>query len=605
MNTSTQRLKTTCILGSLLLACGCRLPYPVPVSVKRNMSGPELRSIQGIDLAHESQTQPIQPKPQTPNVDKVKVKAPTKSLTDEADVEAMQPLQPEPKDKSNYENIASGVREAVEPKLSNSIQTQTPAGPPQPLSRAEARAAALQSNLDLAVALVDPAIARQVVNAEAARFQAVFDSSYVRNRVDSPPGFAAGGSPDTTFDRIGASATQPLTGGGSISLRHSIDKTAPHFVPFPDFVNTSAGLEFQQPLLRGAGYQVNTASIQIASTQAGIADAQAKLTAIQVLSEVERAYWNAYAAQQFLAIAQQQYELADKQVAATRILAAKAIITIVDQQQSETGLLFRRSAVIAAETKVRLSQRALKRIMQRSDLAVSSIERLDTITPPNPLGLTFNRQSLAERAIGNRMELLQNRLQLLANGLDIAVQQNSRLPRLDLIADLDALGLGGAYNDSFESLESGKFGNRLGGVSFQMPMGRNYAALARLEQANLRRRQLSIDKRRVSVAITQQVYDAIDRVELSWERYLIARESVTTAQKTFEGETKIFMSGKSTSINVLITISNLGDAQSQEVQAATDYQIAKVDLALAVGAMLGYGQVDWDPCRGATSALPE
>ena len=203
------------------------------------------------------------------------------------------------------------------------------------------------------------------------------------------------------------------------------------------------------------------------------------------------------------------------------------------------------------------------------------------------------------------MELLQNRLQLIANGLDIAVQQNSRLPRLDLIADLDALGLGGAYNDSFESLESGKFGNRLGGVSFQMPMGRNYAALARLEQANLRRRQLSIDQRRVSVAITQQVYDAIDRVELSWERYLIARESVTTSQRTFEGESKIFMSGKSTSINVLITISNLGDAQSQEVQAATDYQIAKVDLALAVGAMLGYGQVDWDPCRGATSALPE
>ena len=589
------------------MAFGCRLPYPVPAFVKRNMAGPELRSIQGIDLAQESQTQPIQPEARPPVADKETERAPVPPLDvkDDSSKPVSDELELEPKNKPDREKIASGVHEAIEPKLSNQLPNIASVGPPQPLSLAEARAAALQSNLDLAVALVDPAIARQVVNAEAARFQAVFDSSYVRNRVDSPPGFAAGGSPDTTFDRIGASATQLLTGGGSISLRHSIDKTAPHFVPFPDLVNTSAGLEFQQPLLRGAGYQVNTASIQIASTQAGIADARAKLTAIQVLSEVERAYWSAYAAQQFLAIAQQQYELANKQVAATRILAAKAIITIVDQQQSETGLLFRRSAVIAAETNVRLAQRALKRIMQRSDLSVSSIDRLDTITPPNPLGLTFDRQNLAERAIGNRMELLQNRLQLIANGLDIAVQQNSRLPRLDLIADLDALGLGGAYNDSFESLESGKFGNRLGGVSFQMPVGRNYAALARLEQANLRRRQLSIDQRRVSVAITQQVYDAIDRVELSWERYLIARESVTTAQKTFEGETKIFMSGKSTSINVLITISNLGDAQSQEVQAATDYQIAKVDLALAVGAMLGYGQVDWDPCGGATSALPE
>ncbi len=350
---------------------------------------------------------------------------------------------------------------------------------------------------------------------------------------------------------------------------------------------------------------MNTAGIQIASTLAGISDAQSKLTAIQVLSDVERTYWSAYAAQQFLSIAEEQYKLAEAQLRSAQRVLSAGQITKVDTLQAETGLLIRRSSVIAAETNVRLAQRELKRIMQRSDIAVDNLSRLQLTNDPNPLGLTFDRQNLVARAIDNRMELLQLRLQLISNGIDINVQQNSRLPRVDLIADLDALGLGGAYHSSLNSLESGDFGNRLGGLNVQMPIGPNYGALARLEQSKLRRKQIMIDQRRVKVAVTQQVYNAVDRVELTWEQFLAARASVELAQEAFEGESKIFASGSSSSINVLITISNLGDAQSREVQAATDYQIAKVDLALALGAMLGYGQVEWDSMRGAISPLQE
>ena len=358
-------------------------------------------------------------------------------------------------------------------------------------------------------------------------------------------------------------------------------------------------------LLRGAGYQVTTAGIQIARTQSGIADAQSKLTAITVLSDVERTYWTAYAAQKFLAIAQEQYKLANEQLKLSKKLLDAEFITKIDALQAETGLLIRRSSVIAAETRVRLAQRELKRIMQRSDVPVDSLERLQFTTDPNPLGLTFDRQNLAARAIDNRMELLQLRFQLISNGIDLDVQNNSRLPRVDLIADLDALGLGNSYHSSLDSMESGDFGNRLGGLNVQMPIGPNYGALARLEQAKLRRKQIMIDQRRVGVAVTQQVYNAIDRVELSWEQFLAASASVELAQQAFDGESKIFAGGRSTSINVLITITNLGDAQSREVQAATDYQIAKVDLALAIGAMLGYGQIDWDSERGAISTVPE
>ncbi len=586
------------------------------------MTGAELRTIQNIDLEQESLTPAVYPKPHAskPGSHRLPGNLPltTPQVSDSSSLflnweanESQQissavsrstdPYPPFPVQQASN-NV---VFEAVEPVQPGELLPKAVYAPQLPLSLAEARAAALQSNLDLAIALVNPAIARQAVNVEAARFQAIFDSSYIRNRVDRPPGFGLGGSPDTTFDRIGATATQPLTTGGQISLTHTIDKFDPHFVPFPDSVDTSSGIEFRQPLLRGAGYQVNTAGIQIATVEAGIADAQSKLTAIQVLSDVERTYWSAYTAQQLLAIADEQYKLAESQVRSAKKIFSMGQTTKVDTLQAETGLLIRRSSVIAAEQNVRLAQRELKRIMQRSDAAIDSLSRLQLTNDPNPLGLTFDRQRLVARAIDNRMELLQLRLQLVSNGIDIDVQQNSRLPRVDLIADLDALGLGGSYRSSSSSLETGEFGNRLGGLNVQMPIGPNYGALARLDQARLRRQQIMIDQRRVEVAVTQQVYNAVDRVELTWEQFLAARASVELAQEAFEGESKIFASGSSSSINVLIAISNLGDAQSREVRAATDYQIAKVDLALAVGAMLGYGQVEWDSMRGALSPLQE
>jgi len=67
---------------------------------------------------------------------------------------------------------------------------------------------------------------------------------------------------------------------------------------------------------------------------------------------------------------------------------------------------------------------------------------------------------------------------------------------------------------------------------------------------------------------------------------------------------KLQEAGRQTVTDVLVALTNLGDARTQEVQAIVDYQIAKVDLAIAAGAMLGYGQVDWSPCCGPQSAIP-
>ena len=64
-------------------------------------------------------------------------------------------------------------------------------------------------------------------------------------------------------------------------------------------------------------------------------------------------------------------------------------------------------------------------------------------------------------------------------------------------------------------------------------------------------------------------------------------------------EQRRFDQGLSTSNDVLDALTNLANAQSSEVAAVTEYQIAQVDIAFATGTVLGASRVVWEPagCR--------
>jgi hypothetical protein len=59
---------------------------------------------------------------------------------------------------------------------------------------------------------------------------------------------------------------------------------------------------------------------------------------------------------------------------------------------------------------------------------------------------------------------------------------------------------------------------------------------------------------------------------------------------------------------VLDASTNLANAQSAEVRALADYQIAQTDLAFATGTLLGATKVQWapiDPRTDPTLSTPE
>jgi outer membrane protein TolC len=184
------------------------------------------------------------------------------------------------------------------------------------------------------------------------------------------------------------------------------------------------------------------------------------------------------------------------------------------------------------------------------------------------------------------------------------VARNQWLPRLDASARLAALGadptLGGAFNQAWHT----RHDQYIVGLTGEIPLGGNQSGLARIRQASLTRLQTMISQQRVKVMVTEDVYNAADQVEFNFQLILEARQATVAAARAYAGELRQFERGLRTSTDVLIALTNVADAQTVEINAIVQYQIAKVNLAVATGTMLGYSRVNW-PTRPEDVRLPK
>jgi outer membrane protein len=109
-----------------------------------------------------------------------------------------------------------------------------------------------------------------------------------------------------------------------------------------------------------------------------------------------------------------------------------------------------------------------------------------------------------------------------------------------------------------------------------------------------RLQQLATKEQRV-LQIRQEVFNSADTMETDWQRILAAHKRVELAARVADVEVRQFNLGLRTSTEVLDAQTKLADAQSSEIAAITDYQVAQVDIAFATGTILGASRIHWQP----------
>jgi outer membrane protein TolC len=455
----------------------------------------------------------------------------------------------------------------------------------------------LENNLDLKVQLISPAIAAEKISEQEAAFEAAFFSNLKFSKTDTPSATfleeISGSQVD--YVRTGLGVQVPLRTGGTVTfdLADSRVKTDAQ-TAFNPYFASDLSVSISQPLLRGAGNRANTHAIRIAEYERQITDARTKLEVIRIIAAVDRVYWRLYAARKELEVRKQQYDLAEALLEQARRFVDAGDKAQVEIIRTEAGVAQRLEAIIMAENNVRDRERELKRTLNKAELEMQTPTVLIPVTEPDPVHYELENQRLVITAIDNRMEMLELELQIAEDISTIDYMHNQALPLVSMDYTYNMNGLGATRNDSFDLLFNKRFEDHRFGVQLLVPLG-NEAAKSRLRQAFYQRRQRLATRNSREVLIELEVLNAIDQLEANWQRILASRQRSILDGRLFQAEKRQFELGLGTSTEALQAQTNFADAQSAEILALAEYQIALVDLAYATGTLLGAAKVQWEP----------
>lgn len=475
------------------------------------------------------------------------------------------------------------------------VRRRFAAKPEISLSIEEARASALANNLDLQVALVDPAIADQSISEAEAQFESTFNLIASYNSFDTATSSNLQDGQGNTA-RVTPSLNVPLRTGGSIdiSLPMSRSETNNPFATLDPAYNTDLNFSLSQSLLRNAGRRFQTSAIRIAGYGAQISEANTRLVVINQLSRVDRVYWQLSRSWRQLEVAEQQYDLAITQLERAQRQVNAGAAAEVEVIRAESGAADRIENIIIAQNLVLIFERELKELINEPGLDVDTDTAIRPTTLPDPVEYEFNAEALADMAIENRMELLDLELRLIQDSINIESAENQLLPLLDLNATYQINGLGGSLGDAFDELGDNRFEDWSIGGTLSVPIG-NEGARSRYRRAMLTRMQRLSSREARTQSIRREVFDAVDNIRQAWRRILAARQAVLLNIRTYEAEQRQFDAGQRTSTDVLIAAATLAESQFAEARALADYQIAQVTLAQATGTLLGAAKIRWTP----------
>ena len=460
------------------------------------------------------------------------------------------------------------------------------------LDLADVRAAAIVNNLDIRVARLDPSIAAETVNEEAARFDSVFriDASY--DESDAPAATTLNAT-EANVQSVTPTLTKPLLTGGTvdISLPTSRVSNDNAFTTLNPSYQSDLVVRLTQPLLRGAGRAAATAQLRLAGISQSVSTVRARASVAAALIGVDRSYWELWASRQQLELRIEEFDVAKEVLAQARRLVDAGAAAEIEITRAESGVADRISLLLALEQQVLRRQRELKRAMNTGDLLEADESVLIPLSAPTPLPLELDTPSLVGVAMETRPELLELELELLADTTRIALARNDALPQLDASFSYRRNGLGAELEGALNQIYQDEFEDYSFGLSASMPIGNN-AAEARVQRALLNRMSRVLTKRARAQTVTQDVLDAIERLRSDWQRIIASQQAVALNARTLDAEQRQFTQGLSTSVDVLEAAGRLAAARAEEIRAIADYELAQLALAEATGTVLGRASID-------------
>jgi outer membrane protein len=467
---------------------------------------------------------------------------------------------------------------------------------------------AVVNNLGVQRTRVDQAVtAAEIIRSEAA-FDAVFGAGANFARIDEPGNdilLSGPAGPPIVIDQgqdvsqwgFTTDLTKRLTAGGSVQLgleteRQRIFNTPQEFTYDPAW-QSAVTLGLAQPLLRGFGEDVNTAQIKLAENNDRRAQIGVRSRLLDLVVEIENAYWNLAFARQQVVVA--QWLVAEGERIRDILANRRGFDTTLAQYADAVATVeSRKTRLIQALRDVGRAADALKAVINDPDLAVGGEQDVVPIDALVEAAYTFDLRDEIATAMSNSPAIDAAIIGIEDASIREIVARNGRLPALDLRAEFAWLGLAEEFGSSVSAID-GDFVDYIVGMQFSQPIG-NRAAESVLLQARLRRSAAVIDYRRAVQRAVLDVKNAVRDIDAGYALVAQARNfrlaqaenlrALEALRETLAALTPEFL-------NLLFQRQErLGEAQLQEFGASVTYNVAIAQLERSTGTGLEKRGID-------------
>ena len=378
--------------------------------------------------------------------------------------------------------------------------------------------------------------------------------------------------------------------------------------------------QIRQHLLQGFGFDPNLRYIRIARNNKEITEITFRNQVITTVSQIENIYWDLVNAYENVTVQQRALDLANKTLSDNKKQVAQGTLAPLTVVQSLSAVATAKQNLVAAEVSLQLEQLLMKNAVTRNMadpvLAIAPVIPTDTLNTTEPYKVAPVDDLIAE-ALKNRPEIATARLTLTNNEVTRKSLRNELLPTLDLYAFYGATALAGPQNPlctdptrctppGFPTNYGGAFTNLFNstgpdkgvGVNLSIPL-RNRQVQADQVRNDLEYRQAQMLLQQTENTIMLQVRQAEFALEQNWEALQAAISARDYAAEALDAEQKKLVMGASTSTLVLQASSNLTQAESSVLAAATNYEKSKVQLDLSTAATITKLGIDLNDAQSA------
>ena len=421
----------------------------------------------------------------------------------------------------------------------------------------------------------------------------------------------------------------------SVGWNNQRTSTNSNFTTINPAWNGSFQFQLRQHLLQGFGFNSNLRWIKIARNNRAIMDSAYQNQIMTTVSQIQNIYWDLVNAYENVKVQQRALDLAQKTLSDTEKQVEIGTLAPITVVQSKSSVATAMQNLTSAQTNLQLQQLLMKNAITRNNtdqiLANAPVIPTDTLQISAPFEVP-PVEDLVTKALKNRPEIIQSRINLTNREVGLKAIKNLQLPTVDLFAFYGGNGLAGpqnpyitcgnpaapvgqcvppgtipdtGYGRAFTNTFNGSAPDKGVGVNVNIPL-RNRQNQADQVRSVIEYRQAQMSALQQENTITLQVRNA--QFALT-QNYAALQSSVAArdyAKENLDAEQKKYSLGASTSTLVLQASSALTTAESNVLAAATNYEKARVQLDLFTADTLAKLGIDYGEAEsGKVNKMPK